>query len=44
MFRKVSAGVVDLGEFRVEGFLPAKGGDQPETFGPTFVRFVRVGD
>ena len=42
VFRKVSAGVVDLGLFQVDGFVLAGPGDQIQKFGPEFVRFVRV--
>jgi hypothetical protein len=42
VFRKVSAGVVDLGLFQVDGFVPAGPGDQVAKFGAEFVRFVRV--
>eukprot|EP01051_Picozoa_sp_SAG22_P017287 SAG22_NODE_2630_length_2357_cov_1.340567_4_plen_172_part_00 len=42
VFRKVSAGVVDLGLFRVDGFVSAGPGDQIEKFGAAFVRFVRA--
>ena len=41
VFRKVVAGVVELGSFDVDGFEPAGAGDAPETWGKTFVRFVR---
>lgn len=41
VFRKVAAGVVELGCFDVDGFEPAGAGDAPETWGKTFVRFVR---
>jgi hypothetical protein len=41
VFRKLSAGVVDLGLYQVDGFVPAGPGDRPERFGKTFVRFVR---
>ena len=41
VFRKVAAGVVELGSFDVDGFEPAGAGDAPETWGKTFVRFVR---
>ena len=36
-------GVVELGEFRVAGFVPIRPGDDP-SFGPTFVRFERAAD
>jgi hypothetical protein len=39
VFRKVEAGVLELGEYHVTGFVPAEPGDE---FGPTFVKFVRV--
>ena len=43
VFRKISSGgVVDLGLFDVDGFVPAENGDLPDKFGPTFVRMVRV--
>ena len=41
VFRKVASGVVELGYFDVDGFEPAGAGDAPETWGKTFVRFVR---
>ena len=41
VFRKVAAGVVELGSFDVDGFEPAGAGDAPETWGETFVRFLR---
>ena len=37
-------GVVDLGLFTVDGFVPAGEGDQIEKFGGEFVRFVKVAD
>ena len=42
VFRKVSSGVVELGLFRVEGFVPAGPGDQVGQFGREFVRMVRA--
>ena len=42
VFRKVSSGVVELGLFRVEGFVPAGPGDQIGQFGAEFVRMVRA--
>jgi len=46
VFRKINhagvPGVVDLGEFQIQGFIPAKPGDQREKFGGTFVKFVKV--
>ena len=42
VFRKVLSGVVDLGLFQVDGFVPAGPGDQVAKFGAEFVRFVRV--
>ena len=42
VFRKISAGVVDLGLYLVEGFVAAGSGDQIGKFGAEFVRFVRV--
>ena len=44
VFRKVSTGVVDLGEYQVVGFVPAGVDDNIEEFGATFVRFVRLAD
>ena len=41
VFRKISRGVVELGDFYVTGFEPIQPGDEP-SFGPTFVRFERV--
>ena len=41
VFRKVAEGVVELGSFDVDGFEPAGAGDAPETWGETFVRFLR---
>jgi hypothetical protein len=40
VFRKVAAGVVELGSFDVDGFEPAGPDDAPE-WGKTFVRFLR---
>eukprot|EP00747_Dinoflagellata_sp_TGD_P041232 gnl/TRDRNA2_/TRDRNA2_141362_c0_seq1.p1 gnl/TRDRNA2_/TRDRNA2_141362_c0~~gnl/TRDRNA2_/TRDRNA2_141362_c0_seq1.p1 ORF type:complete len:164 (-),score=24.73 gnl/TRDRNA2_/TRDRNA2_141362_c0_seq1:74-565(-) len=40
VFRKVSAGVADLGLFSVQGFIDAGPGDQVEKFGKEFVQFV----
>ena len=42
VFRKISAGVVELGLFLVEGFVPAGPGDQIGQFGGEFVRMVRA--
>ena len=42
VFRKVSAGVIELGHFQVEGFERAGAGDEIAKFGGEFVRFVRV--
>jgi hypothetical protein len=42
VFRKASAGVVDLGLFHVKGFVAAGPGDQIERFGAEFVHFERV--
>ena len=42
IFRKVAAGVVELGLFHVEGFVLAGEGDQVAKFGREFVDFVRV--
>ena len=42
VFRKVEAGVLELGEFLVEGFVPAGPDDAVRQFGPTFVKFARV--
>mmetsp|Transcript_101334 Transcript_101334/g.290734 ORF Transcript_101334/g.290734 Transcript_101334/m.290734 type:complete len:166 (-) Transcript_101334:112-609(-) len=44
IFRKATAGVVDLGLFLVEGFVKAGPGDQVTKFGAEFVRFVKAGD
>ena len=44
VFRKVAAGVLELGAFLVEGFEKAGGMDQPAKFGAEFVRFARVGN
>ena len=42
IFRKISTGVVDLGLFRVKGFVAAGPGDKIDRFGAEFVRFARV--
>ena len=42
VFRKVSSGVVELGLFRVEGFVAAGPGDDVDRFGREFVRMVRA--
>ena len=42
VFRKVAAGVMDLGLFEVSAFEKAGKEDQPAKFGGVFVRFVRA--
>ena len=42
IFRKIAAGVVELGLFHVEGFVLAGAEDQVARFGHEFVHFVRV--
>ena len=42
VFRRDFHGVLDLGEFVVEGFVPAGPEDQIEKFGNTFVRMMKV--
>jgi hypothetical protein len=37
-------GVLDLGLFLVEAFVPVGPEDEPEKFGKEFVRFVRTAD
>ena len=50
VFRKLAGcgkggkgGVIELGKFRVTGFVPIRPGDDP-AFGPTFVRFERAAE
>ena len=42
VFRKIPTGVVDLGDYMVDRFVPAGPGDQIAKFGQWFVKFVRV--
>ena len=44
MFRKVATGAMDLGLFRVAGFVDAGEEDRVAEFGPEFVRYERVDD
>ena len=44
VFRKVATGAMDLGLFRVAGFVDAGEGDNVAEFGPQFVRYERVDD
>ena len=44
VFRKVATGAMDLGLFRVAGFVDAGEEDRVAEFGPEFVRYERVDD